>query len=107
MIELYPFLLSAFFGLFILYWLRSGLASSKTIDLGFVFVFVVFVYGLVPSVGFALAYSGIGEITESRMVLGIDESAVAYIELMHSGGSASFLFYAPMRRVRFVQKYSQ
>lgn len=92
MIYVYPFLIPLIgFVLFALS-ARDRKARGAALDLGVVFVVILLVYGFVPSVGFLLAYQGVGQIMDYRLSSGFDASDVEKVQWMHLLLVLGFMF---------------
>lgn len=98
MIYVFPFLVAS---IGITFWLvlaarRNG--RPQYLDLGWAYVAIVTLYGLVPSVGLLLAHLGIGEIQDARLSA-VDVSLVESVQRMHLAFLTSFaILYLLVRR---------
>lgn len=103
MIYLFPFLLMLVGVIFWVIQARCRRGEPAYLDLGWVFLMVVLVYGIVPGLGLLLAYLGIGEIRDARLAGGIDAALVEEVQLAFLSFAAGFaLSYMAFRRYRRV-----
>lgn len=80
------------------YSVRASHARSQffVFDLGDVFFFVVFIYGIVPGIGLLLDFLGVGYMLDSRLADGFDYATVEYVQWMYlallCGFSVAYIF---------------
>lgn len=69
------------------------------VDLGWVFMALLLIYGIVPGLGFLLAHLGIGKILDPRLSTGLDLAVVEEVQLIFLCFTASFaIAYSCARR---------
>jgi hypothetical protein len=90
------------------YWIFQSYRRKrrpKFIDLGFAFLAVVLIYGIIPGFGFLLAQLGIGEILDSRLSNGFDLIVVESVQVIYLFFTIGFaLAYVAVRRFSFARQ---
>lgn len=77
--------------------IRRGRAGF--VDIGWVFMMVLLIYGVVPGLGFMLAHLGIGQILDQRLAGGADPAVVEDVQLTYLSFALGFaLAYTLVRR---------